>query len=259
MTALDADPMALEDRITGIRQRPVWGFWPTVGFTVLIMFAIGGAQLVVATHFMLAEGIDPESADIMSLISNGFLVSVATLVSLPIAVGFAFLFVKLRRTVSIVDYFGLRRPQGEELLKWIMLAVLVAVVFDGLAFVVGRQLVTDFVKQAYLTAGSMPLLWVAFVILAPLQEELVFRGFMFKGIEVSRLGAAGAIVVSSLAWALLHVQYDVALIAATFVLGIIIGVARYKTGSLYICIAMHAVWNLAAVVQVELYYRMLAG
>ena len=46
----------------------------------------------------------------------------------------------------------------------------------------------------------------AFVVLAPVGEETLFRGFLYKGIAASRAGPIGAIMVSSLVFALLHVN-----------------------------------------------------
>ena len=134
-----------------------------------------------------------------------------------------------------------------------------AVVSDGFAFLTGQPIVNDFGKLAYLSVGSLPLLSIALVVMASLQEEVVFRGFMFQGILKSRLGPAGAIALSSAGWAILHIQYNWIQIATIFISGILIGLARYRTRSLYVCMAMHSVWSLIAVVQVGLYYRWLQG
>jgi membrane protease YdiL (CAAX protease family) len=107
--------------------------------------------------------------------------------------------------------------------------------------------------NAYKTAHFTPLLWLAFIIAAPLYEEVFFRGFMFKGIENSRAGPIAAVVITSLAWAALHVQYNFVIIVSIFTGGLILGWARIKTNSIYIPIAMHVLQNLLATIVVIIY------
>jgi membrane protease YdiL (CAAX protease family) len=95
----------------------------------------------------------------------------------------------------------------------------------------------------------MPLLWLAVVVGAPVGEEIFFRGFLFAGLAKSRLGGTGAIVLSSLAWAVIHVQYDPFDMAYIFLLGLVIGAFRLKTNSLWPPILMHALVNLIAMIQ----------
>jgi membrane protease YdiL (CAAX protease family) len=108
---------------------------------------------------------------------------------------------------------------------------------------------------AYQSAGFAPLLWLALVVAAPLAEEVFFRGFLFQGVRHTRLGASGAVLFTSFAWALVHVQYDSYEISTVFVLGLILGVARLRTNSLYTTIAMHALVNLLATLEVAMYLQ----
>jgi len=87
------------------------------------------------------------------------------------------------------------------------------------------------------------------MVAAPLGEETLFRGFFFQGLLRSRLGAPGAIALSSLFWALIHVQYDAYGIATIFVTGLFLGYARLKTQSLYVPIFLHSLNNLGATLE----------
>jgi membrane protease YdiL (CAAX protease family) len=89
---------------------------------------------------------------------------------------------------------------------------------------------------------------MATVVFAPLFEEVFFRGFLFEGFRYSKLGPAGAIFVTSIVWAGFHMQYGLFQIASIFVLGIILGVVRYRTNSLWPPLAMHVFNNLLAMV-----------
>jgi membrane protease YdiL (CAAX protease family) len=79
------------------------------------------------------------------------------------------------------------------------------------------------------------------VICAPLAEELLFRGYIYRGLERG-LGAAAAVGLSSLAFALYHV--DPVHVAGVLILGLWLGWLRHTTGSLWPCVAAHGANNL---------------
>jgi len=81
-------------------------------------------------------------------------------------------------------------------------------------------------------------------VLAPLVEELVFRGLLYGWIE-SRWGAGLAFVVSSLAFAAAHVEPAHALLVLP--LGLIFGLLRWRTRSLWPSLVAHMANNGLAV------------
>jgi membrane protease YdiL (CAAX protease family) len=94
----------------------------------------------------------------------------------------------------------------------------------------------------------MVLLGIGVVIMAPLQEEIAFRGFMFPGVAQS-WGPWPAIVVISALWAMMHVQYDWYFISQVFAMGVLIGWLRWWSGSTLLTIILHAAVNASAVGQ----------
>ena len=107
--------------------------------------------------------------------------------------------------------------------------------------------------DVYKTAYFTPLLWFAFVIVGPLMEEIVFRGFMFKGIEHSKMGPAGAVIITSLVWSFIHIQYDVYGMVNLFLGGLLLGFARTKSNSIYPPVIMHILQNIIATIEVLVY------
>ncbi|MBR8659916.1 MULTISPECIES: CPBP family intramembrane glutamic endopeptidase [Bacillales] len=81
-------------------------------------------------------------------------------------------------------------------------------------------------------------------ILVPIAEELLFRG-VFQTILVQRLGAFVGIVLSSLWFALMHV--DVALLAPLFVIGLCLGYLRHRFQSIWGAVVLHVINNLTGV------------
>ena len=138
------------------------------------------------------------------------------------------------------------------MLPWLAATLALAAASDGLTLLLERPLVPEFMLNIYQTAGVLPLFWLAIVVMAPVFEEVFFRGFMFAGLERSKLGGLGAIVVTSFAWAAIHVQYDLYGMATVFVLGLLFGAARLRSRSVLLTIGLHATVNLVASLELVL-------
>ena len=98
-------------------------------------------------------------------------------------------------------------------------------------------------------SGSLLPFLIALVIIGPVTEEVVFRGFLFRGLSESFLGVAGTLVATSAAWAALHVQYDWMTIAQIFLIGLLLGWLRWASGSTLLTIMLHVLANFAACIQ----------
>ena len=85
------------------------------------------------------------------------------------------------------------------------------------------------------------------VICVPIHEELLFRGLLLRAIELSRLGAVGAVVITGVLFAAIH-HVGSPLAAVHFLgLGILFGAARWRTNSPVTSWALHTVANAIAV------------
>ncbi len=100
-------------------------------------------------------------------------------------------------------------------------------------------------RQAPLLASILRVLAVG--ILGPMAEELIFRGLLYGRLAKTRVGPVGTIVILALFWAVIHVSYDATVITVIFIDGLLLGAARWRTGSLLPPVLMHIVWNLYAV------------
>lgn len=117
---------------------------------------------------------------------------------------------------------------------------------------IGRALVSEFQEVSYTTAaaeGSLPLLWFATVLVAPAGEEIMFRGYLFRGFVRPERSAWPAIVVISLLWAVLHLQYDWAGMSEIFVAGLFLGWVRWRSGSTLLTFLLHALFNLEGMLE----------
>jgi len=84
---------------------------------------------------------------------------------------------------------------------------------------------------------------ISVVIIAPVVEEFLFRGFLFSQLKRTKLGAWGAVSLSSLLWTIIHFQYEPLILFVLFIFGIFLGYIRMAYGSLSLPIILHAMNN----------------
>jgi uncharacterized protein len=233
---------------------PRWGPWATLGWGASLALAMALFQNLGALGFLyywdFAHPGEPIARTQLS--AHGGLLAFALLLSAPPLLGLLALAVRLSR-YSLRDYLALRRPGWRELILGV--AVLGSVLFGvGMLAGVTGQETPDFMAGTYNSAreaGMLPLLAFSFVLLAPLQEELLFRGFFYRGLA-PRLGVWPAILLTAAAWSITHVQYRWFFVAEIFLLGIVLGWLRARSGSTLLTAILHAMINALALLTVSL-------
>ena len=117
---------------------------------------------------------------------------------------------------------------------------------DLSSYLVGHPIVPPIMLGIYRSAW-LPLLLLALVVLAPLGEEVLIRGFLYTGVASSRWGPGTAIVLSAIVWAAMHLQqYDAHDILFIVLAGLYLGFVRFKTASLPLTMLLHSIANAAA-------------
>ena len=81
---------------------------------------------------------------------------------------------------------------------------------------------------------------------APLFEEVIFRGLLWRAVEFGkgRLATVLTVIVTAAAFALFHSQSNLTQLALLGSVGIILGVARVVSGGLALPIALHIAMNI---------------
>jgi membrane protease YdiL (CAAX protease family) len=148
----------------------------------------------------------------------------------------------LRRPLEVLGIHGRRVVSAGVIAILIYLAQLPA--FMALIVVNSRLIEHRFQDQVMHIAEHQDVLYrglylVAVVILAPLLEELVFRGLLLPPFR-RRLGVIGGVVVSALLFMLVHPPQTYLPI---FWLGVVLGLAYHYTGNLLAPVLIHAVHN----------------
>lgn len=227
--------------------RTPWGLWATLGWVILafLLSAIAGFVVVLIWR---PEAIMSGGSD---MLKDGPLISITTVASAVVQIGMLALAAKLARWPAS-EYLGLVRPAIRPALIAILILIVFLFGYDALTYLLGRDIVTPFQVDTYRTArdgGTLPLLWLTFVVVAPVAEEIMFRGFLFRGWVRSESSAIPAILVISLLFAAIHVQYDWFGMLQVFFIGLLLAIARWRSGSTLLTILMHVLINFWATVQ----------
>jgi membrane protease YdiL (CAAX protease family) len=154
--------------------------------------------------------------------------------------------------MPFADYLALRGASWKSFLAGSIALIAVIAIWDAISRLLGRDVAPGFMVDVLKSAqadGALWLLLVAFCIGAPISEEFLVRGFLYRGWSESFLRPVGAIVLSSLVWTAMHLQYDWFFFGEIFTMGLMFGYMRYRTGSIWVTVLMHALNNLAATLQ----------
>jgi len=89
---------------------------------------------------------------------------------------------------------------------------------------------------------SLAYIFIA-VIMAPVVEEVTFRGIALGTLIARGLGPVAAVVLSSVAFAISHLQYSPAAMFVVFLSGVGFAVLRLLSGTVIVPIAAHSVAN----------------
>jgi membrane protease YdiL (CAAX protease family) len=204
-------------------QRKLIGWWALVGTLSLLAFAASSSS-----SEPVQDALYRYETAILGLVFYGIVFAVILLIAAGLD----------RR-----EAFALRRPTSWSRAIWISLGLLVALLVVAAAlepvFGAGEEQGLDPTGWDPDRAPAFALNFVLTALIAPIVEELMFRGIGFFLLE--QFGQLAAIVVTAIAFSLTHgiVQG----IPVFFVIGVGLAFMRSRTKSIYPPILMHAGFN----------------
>lgn len=229
-----------------------WGFWITTGFSAVITMVnllVTAVVVLGLIVFLAAQDTPHPDQKVREWIeSSGLLMSVLLLLSAGPTVLLCVLFARLKKDLPLADYLALRPFTLPESIQW-SIGIALFVLAETACNYLFDIPTSDWMVKMHNNVFAVPLLWQAIMVVAPVVEELFFRGFLFRGLVHTRwLGPVWAVVITAALWALLHTQYEPSVMIWIFLCGLYLGYARLRTQSLYIVILMHGVMNALATV-----------
>ncbi|WP_246785201.1 CPBP family intramembrane glutamic endopeptidase [Bradyrhizobium sp. S69] len=144
---------------------------------------------------------------------------------------------------GFVEYLALNWPTPRETAVAFGVMSIVMVGESLLGYLVGAKSGVTHSHLAVLGPSGLMIMLIGSCIAAPVAEEFLVRGFMFRGWSQSFPGATGAIVLTSAAWAMNHTQYDWFLQLKIFGEGVVLAYFRWRTASTWLTIMIHSAIN----------------
>jgi membrane protease YdiL (CAAX protease family) len=252
MDSLDLESPAAPAAVIRTPRPPrIWKFWGTALWGLFIFAAMFVGQIAVVAWFVLQREGPIDVAAAIHVVGGGLTISLSVIMGLPAVLAALWIAIRISRT-PFADYVALR---GTSWINFLIGAVALGVLvmgWDVVSRMAGREVAPGFMVDVLKSAradGALWLLVMAFVVAAPVSEELFARGFLYRGWSESKLGPPGAILLSSVVWTALHLQYNWFFFGEVFSIGLLLGYLRYRSNSTWLTIFVHGLNNLAAVLQ----------
>ena len=230
----------------------IWGYWATLGWSVLAYFL--GQVAATAIVLWWQQGNLPLLARTPY---DAATVTLSVLALNPVTVAVLFIAVRLAGA-NPTEYFALAWPRPRDVATGVLGLVGVIAMSDAALYLSGRDLVTEFQLQSYTTAvgGWLPAMLFAAIVVAPAGEEMLFRGFMFRGFVQPGRPAWPGVIATAVLFAVPHVQYDWVGVAQILVIGLFLGWMRLRSGSTPLTFLLHALFNLEGTMEtmVQVHY-----
>lgn len=226
-----------------------WGWFKALAVGML---ALLGADIAVAIGFgVLAGTFDGASTALGRFFGGSTVVASFVFYALSRLLGLGIIVLFLRKYSVKLRQLGFKKFRFWHSLALVLLAVVALIVATSVIIVVLSKLAPsldlaqdqEIVFTQAKAVGEIALAFVALVVIAPIVEEIVFRGFMLPTFA-KKFGWRPAVLMTSLLFGLVHWQLNVGII--TFIMGLLLAWLYKKTGSLWPAILFHSLKNLVA-------------
>tara|TARA_B100001287_G_scaffold265880_1_gene259263 strand:- start:4089 stop:4808 length:720 start_codon:yes stop_codon:yes gene_type:complete len=219
---------------------PVWNLYSTtiISFIIFVTFTL--AQSIIL--FLIQKIHSNQAVDLNSLAYN--YLGVISFFSSICGCICVYFFIKIKN-FELKNYLNINYPSFKISLKFFAFTVAFILIMELISNLYPSLFDTDFVRDSYKNSNNLIFFYFGVVLLGPLFEELLFRGFLFKGFENSFVGGHGAVFISSFIFSIIHVQYGFYIIVfLLFPMSLLLGYARLESGSILLPIFLHSFNNL---------------
>jgi CAAX protease family protein len=212
-----------------------WDFMETV-FVCLIAYIVYALSFGVAASVMLVATDATLSRAQFQAYGVGYVVAC------PLTISVLWIAIRMARR-DFAEYLALNWPSSGEFLRALAITAILLLVESFAISAVGTEASSSNPYAGAGGAGGFLIFMIGGCIAAPLMEEFIFRGFIFRGWSQSFLGPVGSIVLTSVLWGLIHIQYDWFGRFWIFVTGLVLGHFRWRSNSTWLTVMVHSAVN----------------
>jgi|GEM_PF-1159444 len=223
--------------------------WPSPFEAVLAIIAGVFIMGFIHSLFFAAIGIKDPSTELSSFQLKFFTITGG------LAIGAVPLILARIRDYNVVELFRLNPLPQEMIIYGVIIGLSLAVIGDELSRIVELAFpVSEEIRQNLLRTvvvedfAELLILFVGVVIVASVVEEALFRGFLQVSME-KQIDVTRAVVISSVAWAAMHLNPELPAIAVPLLVsGFISGYLAWRTNSIVMPVIIHGINNLLAII-----------
>lgn len=221
--------------------------WDLVDVLLTVVFAVIALNVLAGVAILIARAMPRfHNVRLEDLLSNALIFIPVQLLAYLVIVGFMVLIVRIRHGADLMDGIGWNAPNR----KTAALAL-----FGGIGLAILSQIVAGLLSRW--TPASLPverlfeqptsayIVSIFAIFVAPIVEELFFRGFLYPALA-QRTGTTAAIWLTALAFTVLHgaqLSYAWAALAPILVVGLVLTIIRAVSRSVALSVLVHTGYN----------------
>jgi membrane protease YdiL (CAAX protease family) len=221
-----------------------------VGLMSIVAFIVLSG--IAAGIFMYTHHLEGSKALQDAISKNAFFIVSTEFVTYIVIVGFMVFLVWIRHRMSLSRAIEWNLPGRRFVFYALLLGIALAVVSDIGEVVFHRWIPDSLPIMEYFKDRPSALVLAAFgILVAPLMEELLFRGFFYPALA-RWTGSFISIVVTASAFTLLHgaqLGYSWAPLLLIFIVGLALTVTRVVTRSVATGVIVHMTYNFVLLLQ----------
>ncbi len=185
------------------------------------------------------------NARMQELVFNGDLVAKEAIWSGGIGLLLILFSTRLWKRTNFNTFLGLHAPRVQELLKWLGIFMVLGIATEVISRnVPGFQ--TDFMTRILGSTTDRVLLLIGIGLAAPLFEEFLLRGLLLGSIR-HMADEHTAVAITAGVFTLMHMQYNWQIMLLILPMGIVLGYARTRSGSIWVPVVLHVLNNTVSV------------
>ena len=224
-----------------------------VGVAMAVAFIVLGtlaAAIFILTH--KSPGMNPKLLE-DALTKNAFFIVPMQFVIYVAIIGFMALLVSVRHKASLAQAVHWNLPARPRIWMFALIVGTSLAAISDLGEVVLHRWIPDSlpITEFFKDRPSALLLGAFGILVAPLMEELLFRGFLYPALA-RWTGTVVSVIITASAFTLLHgaqLGYSWAPLLLIFVVGVTLTVTRARTNSVATCVIVHMTYNFILLLQ----------
>lgn len=227
------------------QENPVFNLVDVLLIVVVAFFSLLFCTLVALT---VASVKHPFRGDVRELAGNVLVFLPAQVVAYILTVGFMVLLIWQRYRTRFLEAVRWNMPPAKFAWGALAAGAGLALATQLLSGLLQRWMPKSLPIEEYFRTPSSAYALAAFgILIAPVVEELFFRGFLYPALA-RPMGVAVAMVITAGGFALIHSEqlaHAWAPLLVLFAVGLVLTAVRAKTKSVAVCVLIHTGYNFA--------------